>query len=441
MILRFKNKSNFDLASLEEKLSYIQVEIDRNLPKDIQLQLEIIQLKERDLQILMLMQPTIKENIDKITTGFYDRIMRVPNLTDIISSHSSVSRLKQTLRSHLIEMFDGQINEAFVSKRERIAHVHVKIGLEPKWYMAAFNVLFEITQNIINEHFHHSEERVMATNAINKILNFEQQLVLTAYEEREKQLREEVDRNAKIELAANIGESAERLAAISEQTHASTSEMSNQSKIIKEASNTGKQLSDELQRKSQNGSEIMKNLSLQSQEIKQGVSGIVDNAKILDNNAKEVQGIVKLILDIADQTNLLALNAAIEAARAGVAGKGFSVVAEEVRKLADQTKSSSSKVSEISGKTNHQIRTIEASIQNIDKIVHKSVKTTELVNDLLEQVLKVAKESNKQNNLIEDEISRLVDVLSDVSNASEEVANTATLLYGTISDYTGINNE
>ncbi|KAA9022879.1 globin-coupled sensor protein [Niallia endozanthoxylica] len=439
--IKRNKQSTFSLRSFEEKFSHIQVEIDRNLPTDIQLQLDMIQLKERDLQILKLIQPAIKENIHKMTTGFYGRVMEVPHLTAMIQSHSTVNRLKQTLQSHLIEMFDGHINDVFVSKRERIAHAHIKIGLEPKWYMAAFNVLFEIAQNIIHQHFNHSEERAMAINAVNKILSFEQQLVLTAYEEREKQLREKVDRNAKLELVANVGENAARLAATAEQTHASTSEMSNQSKIIKEASNKGKQLSNEVQRKSQDGSENMKNLNRQIQEIKQGVSGIVENAKTLDNNAKEVQGIVNIILEIADQTNLLALNAAIEAARAGGAGKGFAVVAEEVRKLANQTKSSSSKVSEISGKTNHQIKTIEASIQNIDKIVQKCVKTTELVNQLLEQILKEAKESNNQNILIETEISGLVNMLSDVSEASEEVANTATLLSETISDYTGIKNE
>ena len=94
----------------------------------------------------------------------------------------------------------------------------------------------------------------------------------------------------------------------------------------------------------------MKNLRIQIQEIQEGVSGIVNNAKTLDHNAKEVQDIVNIILDIADQTNLLALNAAIEAARAGEAGRGFSIVADEVRKLANQTKSSSNKASEISEK-------------------------------------------------------------------------------------------
>ena len=84
-------------------------------------------------------------------------------------------------------------------------------------------------------------------------------------------------------------------------------------------------------------------------QLSQGVQVAAENIAELENTAREIGDIVNVIGDIADQTNLLALNAAIEAARAGEAGKGFAVVADEVRKLSHATQQSAIQVNTLAG--------------------------------------------------------------------------------------------
>ncbi|PKO00546.1 MAG: hypothetical protein CVU42_03100 [Chloroflexi bacterium HGW-Chloroflexi-4] len=132
------------------------------------------------------------------------------------------------------------------------------------------------------------------------------------------------------------------------------------------------------------------------QVIKESVDFSAQKIQIMGTQSAEINDIVDTIEDIASQTNLLALNAAIEAARAGEAGKGFAVVADEVRKLAEHT---SSATKEIGSLINSIQKVVAESVSAMQKEVYEVENGVLIANEAgvtLEEILKATEEVNRQ---------------------------------------------
>jgi methyl-accepting chemotaxis protein len=164
------------------------------------------------------------------------------------------------------------------------------------------------------------------------------------------------------EQAQEVSQSVDYMNELSNGINIVTNNLGEMSTLISEAEGTSVQ-----------ALSTVKTLNDKADLTKMASQKIAEEIYSLNNDMKEIRKIVRVIVGIADQTNLLSLNAAIEAARAGEAGLGFAVVAEEVKKLADQSKDASIMINNIINTINNKTEHAVSQANNSSTIIQEQV--------------------------------------------------------------------
>lgn len=184
---------------------------------------------------------------------------------------------------------------------------------------------------------------------------------------------------------------------------------------VAESADEVHKLSEQSLQQTQKGNESAGVMTLEIASVEKAVNQIAASVGDFVQSARTIASMTKQVRDIAEQTNLLALNAAIEAARAGEQGRGFAVVADEVRKLAEKSAQSASEIDKVTN-------TLDAQSGSVEKAIEQGLQSLQSTRQHVDSVFSVLSQAGVSVTNASSGVSDIAASVSEQSKASNEIA-------------------
>ena len=436
------------------------------------------QFDETDRRRLESMSDTFDRIADGLVDDFYGHLQSNSKAVAILdSSTKSVDALKRSQAEYLRDLGQGQYGIEYFHRRARIGKIHDMLDLGPKIYLGAYTVYYEgildavaedVKDELIRENADGSSqagsstgtegtrpesstgtgrgERAAAEDAIDtvverslsvlKLLLLDQQVAMDTYiHSYSQQIEAELDRREAV--SEEVEESIDELRRTSEDVATSSQEIneiaeaqaesmqevagevSNLSATVEEIASTTDQVrstSVRAEQLAEDGRESATEAIEAMETVDDAATDVEADVEQLQDRAEEIDEVVEVIHDIAEQTNLLALNASIEAARAGDAGEGFGVVADEIKGLAQESQQQAGRIETMGQGIQADTGETVDSLRETNAAIEQGIGQVEQAMDNLVDIVAAVKEAA-------DGIDEVAEATDDQAAATEEVAS------------------
>lgn len=214
-----------------------------------------------------------------------------------------------------------------------------------------------------------------------------------------------------------ISEGTERTASSAQTMKGMMGQMEESVQSVVEQSNLGAMRAEEIRNRADGVKRQVAESSEKTEVVRQEVEGKLEEALVRSKVVSQIDVLSESIMEIANQTNLLALNAAIEAARAGEAGKGFSVVADEIRGLADQSKQAVIKIQEVTKQVNDAVENLANSANDLMGFV------TNTITEDYGQFLQVGEKYSEDAEYINELVAKISEMMQQLTHSINDTVN------------------